>query len=161
MELQSIIFFWSIQRTIRNRILFTCDNTAIAWRFIKANKDVSIHETNTSHLKFFYTHKLQKSGDIDVKQILSCDNLVDMFTKPLPTMTFKKMVHNIGIHQLKDIFIMNNGNSMYLWGGVNFLNDVCWLYSFSLAKFFFPTRFLFGKVLTRHILRKWSSKGEC
>ena len=63
--------------------------------------------------KFFYTHELQKSGDIDVKQIQLCDNLADMFTKPLPTTTFKKMVHNIGMHQPKDIFIMNNGNSMY------------------------------------------------
>ena len=53
------------------------------------------------------------SGDIDVKQIRSCDNLADMLTKPLPTATFKKMVHNIGMHQLKDIFTMNNGNSMY------------------------------------------------
>ena len=53
----------------------------------------------TKHIapKFFYTYELQKSGDIDVKQIRSCDNLADMFTKPLPTTTFKKMVHNIGM----------------------------------------------------------------
>ena len=44
-------------------------------KIYQANKDVAIHETNTSHLKFFYTHKLQKSGDIDVKQIRSSDNL--------------------------------------------------------------------------------------
>ena len=42
--------------------------------------------------KFFYTHELQKSGVIDVKQIRSCDHLANMFTKPLPTTTFKKMV---------------------------------------------------------------------
>ena len=86
--------------------------------------------------KFFYTHELQKSGNIDIKQIRSCDNLADMFTKSLPTVNFKKMVHNIGMRRLKDIFTMNNGNSMYSWGGVNFLNDVCWLYSFSFAKVF-------------------------
>ena len=53
----------------------------------------------TKHIapKFFYTHELQKSDDIDVKQIQSCDNLANMFTKPLPTATFKKMVHNIGM----------------------------------------------------------------
>ena len=54
----------------------------------------------TKHIapKFFYTYELQKSGDIDdVKQIRLCDNLADMFTKPLPTTTFKKMVHNIGM----------------------------------------------------------------
>ena len=77
----------------------------------------------TKHIapKFFYTHELQKSGDIDVKQIQSCDNLADMFTNPLATATFKKMVHNIGMHQLKDIFTMNNESSMYSKGGVNFL----------------------------------------
>ena len=62
--------------------------------------------------KFFYTHELQKSGDIDVKQIWSCDNWADMFTKPLPTVTFKKMVHNIGMPWLRDIFTTNNEGSM-------------------------------------------------
>ena len=69
----------------------------------------------TKHIapKFFYTHELQKSGNIDIKQIRSCDNLADMFTKSLSTANFKKMLHNIGMRQLKDIFTMNNGNSMY------------------------------------------------
>uniref|UniRef100_A0A2N9G6F8 Reverse transcriptase Ty1/copia-type domain-containing protein n=1 Tax=Fagus sylvatica TaxID=28930 RepID=A0A2N9G6F8_FAGSY len=40
----------------------------------------------TKHIspKFFYTHELQKSGDIDVKQIRSSENLADIFTKSLP-----------------------------------------------------------------------------
>ena len=69
----------------------------------------------TKHIapKFFYTHELQKSGDIDVKQIQSCDNLADIFTKPSPTMTFKKIVHNIGMCQLNDLFTMNSGSSIY------------------------------------------------
>ena len=62
---------------------------------------------------FFYTHELQKNGNIDVKQIRSCDNLSDMFTKPLPTANFKKMVHNIGMHRLNDMSTMNNGKFMY------------------------------------------------
>ncbi|KAF7154676.1 hypothetical protein RHSIM_Rhsim01G0144900 [Rhododendron simsii] len=41
--------------------------------------------------KFFYTHDLQKNGDIDVQQIRSSDNLADLFTKALPTATFKKL----------------------------------------------------------------------
>jgi hypothetical protein len=49
------------------------------------------------------THELQKSGDIDVKQIRSSDNLVDLFTKTLPTATFKKLVNNIGMRRLKDL----------------------------------------------------------
>ena len=48
----------------------------------------------TKHIspKFFYTHELQKNGAIDVKQIRSSKNLADLFTKPLPTATFKKIV---------------------------------------------------------------------
>ena len=53
--------------------------------------------------KFFYIHELQKSGGINVKQKRSSDNLADLFTKSLPTATFKKIVHNIGMHQLKDL----------------------------------------------------------
>ena len=30
--------------------------------------------------KFFYTHELQKSSEIDIQQIRSNDNLVDLFT---------------------------------------------------------------------------------
>jgi len=38
---------------------------------------------------------------LDVKQIRSSDNLTDLFTKTLPTATFKKLVNNIGMHRLK------------------------------------------------------------
>uniref|UniRef100_A0A2N9FGC6 Reverse transcriptase Ty1/copia-type domain-containing protein n=1 Tax=Fagus sylvatica TaxID=28930 RepID=A0A2N9FGC6_FAGSY len=64
----------------------------------------------TKHIspKFFYTHELQKSGDIDVKQIRSSENLADIFTKSLPTTTFKKIVHSIGMRRLKDLLILNN-----------------------------------------------------
>ena len=33
----------------------------------------------------------------------SSDNLADLFTKPLPTTTFKKLVHQIGMRRLKDL----------------------------------------------------------
>ena len=80
--------------------LFT-DNVAciaqIKGGYIKGNR--------TKHIspKFFYTYELQKSGEIDVQQIRSSDNLADLFTKSLPTSTFKKLIHKIGMHQLKDI----------------------------------------------------------
>ena len=48
--------------------LFTCDNCYFM-DIYQAKKDVSIHQTNASHIKVFYTYKLQKSGNIDVKQI--------------------------------------------------------------------------------------------
>ena len=59
----------------------------------------------TKHIspKFFYTHELQKSGEIDVQQIWSSDNLAYLFTKSLPTSTFKKLIHKIEMRQLKDI----------------------------------------------------------
>ena len=64
----------------------------------------------TKHLspKFFYTHELQKSGEIDVQQIRLSDNLINLFTKSLPTSIFKKLTHKIGMRQLKDIGMRGN-----------------------------------------------------
>ena len=64
-----------------------------------------INGDRTKHIspKFFYTHELQKSGEIDVQQIRSSDNLENLFTKSLPTSTFKKLIHKIGMRQLRDI----------------------------------------------------------
>ena len=49
----------------------------------------------TKHIspKFFYTNELHNSGEINVQQIRSSDNLADLFTKALLTTTFKKLVH--------------------------------------------------------------------
>nr|GEY37544.1 retrovirus-related Pol polyprotein from transposon TNT 1-94 [Tanacetum cinerariifolium] len=60
-------------------------------------KDGYIKCDRTKHIlpKFFFTHDLQKSGDIIVQQICSSDNLADLFTKALTTATFKKL--KIGI----------------------------------------------------------------
>ncbi|KAL7154176.1 hypothetical protein ABFS83_04G217900 [Erythranthe nasuta] len=65
----------------------------------------------TKHIspKFFYTHELQKNGDIDVHQIQSCNNLADLFTKALPTTTFRKMAHSIGMRRLKDLLPTSGG----------------------------------------------------
>ena len=61
----------------------------------------------TKHIspKFFYTHELQKDCEIDVQQIRSNDNLADLFTKSLPSATFKKLVRQVGMLQLKDLQI--------------------------------------------------------
>ena len=79
------------------------------------NKPIVLHEDNaaciaqvkggyikgdrTKHIspKLFYTHELQNNGEINVQQIRSNDNLVDLFTKVMPTTTFKKLVHQIGM----------------------------------------------------------------
>ena len=55
--------------------------------------------------KFFYTHELQKVGEIDVQQIRSNDNLAYLFTKTLPSATFKKLVRQVGMRQLKNLQI--------------------------------------------------------
>jgi hypothetical protein len=52
--------------------------------------------------KFFHAHEFQKNDDIDVQQIRSSDNVTDLFTKVLPTSTFNKLVHKIGMRQLKN-----------------------------------------------------------
>ena len=56
-------------------------------------------------LKFFYTHELLKDGELDVQQIRSNDNLADLFTKALPSATFKKLVRQVSMCQLKDLRI--------------------------------------------------------
>ena len=61
----------------------------------------------TKHIlpKFFYTHELQESQQIDVKQIQSINNLADLFTESLLTLTFEKLVYGIGmrrVHNMQD-----------------------------------------------------------
>ena len=53
--------------------------------------------------KFFYTHELQKKGEIDVQQIWSCNNLGDLFAKTLPSTTLKKLTYDIGMRRLRDL----------------------------------------------------------
>ena len=73
----------------------------------KSKEDIYIKGDRTKHIspKFFYTHELQKDSEIDVQQIRSNDNLVDLFTKVMPSATFKKLVRQVGIRQLKDLQI--------------------------------------------------------
>ena len=67
--------------------------------YIKADK------TKHISLKFFYTHELQKNGEIDVQQICLSGNLAYLFTKALPTSTFRKLKYKIGMRQPKDVDI--------------------------------------------------------
>jgi len=57
-------------------------------------KDRYIKGDKIKHIlpKFFFTHDLQKDGEEHVTQIRSSENLADLFTKTLPTATFKKLV---------------------------------------------------------------------
>ena len=53
--------------------------------------------------KFFYTHEVQKDDVIIVKQVQSCNNLANLFTKSLPYCTFQKFVTGIEMKCLKDL----------------------------------------------------------
>ncbi|GJS25735.1 hypothetical protein Tco_0486355 [Tanacetum coccineum] len=74
------------------------DNAA----YIAQLKDGYIKGDKTKHIipKFFFTHNLQKSGDIIVQKVRSSDNQAYLFTKALSTTTFKKLVHDTGMQRL-------------------------------------------------------------
>nr|GEX74062.1 retrovirus-related Pol polyprotein from transposon TNT 1-94 [Tanacetum cinerariifolium] len=73
-------------------------------------KEGYIKGDRTKHIlpKFFFTHDLQKNGDIIVQQVRSSDNLADLFIKVLPTSTFRKLSHNIGMRRLKDLKLLSS-----------------------------------------------------
>ena len=68
-------------------------------------KEGFIKGDRTKHIspKFFFTHDLQKNGDIIVQKIRSSDNLADLFTKALPTPTFKKLIYGIGMRRFSEL----------------------------------------------------------
>ena len=90
--------------SIKNNPIAVYEDNAACIEQIKGGY---IKGDRTKHIspKFFYTHELQKDGEIDVQQIRSNDNLADLFTKALPSATFKKLVRQVGIRQLKDLQI--------------------------------------------------------
>ncbi|GJS02454.1 secreted RxLR effector protein 161-like protein [Tanacetum coccineum] len=65
-------------------------------------KDGYIKGDTFKHIlpNFFFTHELHKSGDIIVQKVRSSDNLADLFTKALPTATFKKLAHGTEMRRL-------------------------------------------------------------
>ncbi|CAN6834040.1 unnamed protein product [Brassica oleracea var. botrytis] len=77
------------------------DNTAC----IAQLKDGYIKGDRTKHIlpKFFFTHELQKAGEVQVLQVRSSENSADLFTKSLPTSTFKKLIWKIGMRRPKDL----------------------------------------------------------
>ncbi|KAK2389045.1 putative mitochondrial protein [Trifolium repens] len=76
------------------------DNTAC----IAQLKEGYIKGDRTKHIspKFFFTHDLQKNGEISIQQIRSSDNLADLFTKSLSSRIFEKLVQRIGLRRLRN-----------------------------------------------------------
>ncbi len=64
-----------------------------------------IKSNSTKHIasKLFYPHELQQSGEINILQTKSYDNLADLFTKSLPTSSFERCVKGIGMRLLRDL----------------------------------------------------------
>ena len=104
------VWLSSMLQLIRDKCGFECDkihttlyedNAAciaqLKGGFIKGDRTKYISP------KLFYTHELQKNGDINVQQIRSNDNVTNLFTKSLPTATFKKMVHKLGMRRFKSL----------------------------------------------------------
>ena len=81
-----------------------------------------------------------------MQQIRSNDNLVDLFTKALPTTTFKKLVHHIGMLRVKDL---QNEVLCHYQGRI--VKNVSILHSFSLCPGFIPLSFT-GKVFNETLL---------
>ena len=81
---------------IKNSSITLFEDNAACIAYIKEGY---IKGARTKHIspKFFYTHELQKSGEIDIQQVRSSDNLADLFMKSLLTSTFKKLIYKIGI----------------------------------------------------------------
>ena len=71
---------------------------------IEQIKEGYIKGDRTKHISpnFFFTHELQKSHEIEVKQIRSSDNVADLFTKSLPSSTFKKLTYDIRMRRVCD-----------------------------------------------------------
>ncbi|RDX83752.1 hypothetical protein CR513_35299, partial [Mucuna pruriens] len=67
------------------------------------HKDIGMEE-KTKHIlsKFFFTHDLQKNGDVNIQQVHSCKNLEYLFTKSLSIETFEQLTHKINLYCFKD-----------------------------------------------------------
>ena len=55
---------------------------------------VYVKNNLTKHIapKYFYSHDFQKQGEVKILQARSCDNMTDLYTKYLPSTTFRKFV---------------------------------------------------------------------
>nr|GEV05639.1 DNA helicase [Tanacetum cinerariifolium] len=74
-------------------------------------KDGYIKGDKTKHIlpKFLFTHDLKKCSDVIVQKVRSSDNQADLFTKALPTTTFKKLVHDTEMRRLNESDLIVKG----------------------------------------------------
>jgi hypothetical protein len=88
--------------------------------------------------KLFYLHELWKIWRINILRVKSCDNLDDLFTKSLPTLTFHKIFMELVFDGLR--IWKNQGE--YLPDLLLFKASCCTLFSFMSLLSRFSSRFL-------------------
>jgi len=68
-------------------------------------KEGYIKSDRTKHIppKFSFSQKLEKDKEINIQYIRLNDNAADLFTKTLPTTTFRKLICDIGMRHLRDL----------------------------------------------------------
>ncbi|XP_069148031.1 secreted RxLR effector protein 161-like [Solanum lycopersicum] len=93
--------------------VFICGGTAISWRSTKK----SIEATSSNHAEIIVIHEasrecvwlrsmihlIREKCGLKCDKIRSSDNVADLFTKSLPTATFKKMVYKLGMRRFKSL----------------------------------------------------------
>ncbi|KAM3322314.1 hypothetical protein P3S67_003465 [Capsicum chacoense] len=91
------VWLRSMIHLIREKYGVKYDNLPII--LYRDNSTYIAHLNRTKHIlpKLFYIHELQKNDDINMQQIRSTDNVIDLFTKSSLIATFKKMLHKIGM----------------------------------------------------------------
>nr|GEU88327.1 putative reverse transcriptase domain-containing protein [Tanacetum cinerariifolium] len=123
-------------------------------------KDEYIKGDKTKRIlhKFFFTHDLQKSGDIIVQKVRSSDNQADLFTKALPTTTFKKLVHGTRMRRLNyssDVIIRGRRMIKQLekYNHERENNTCCTLFSLAtvLSHWIFLAKFLMRQHTLTHL----------
>ena len=69
-------------------------------------KEGYIKSDRTKHIppRFFSNiRELEKNKEVDIEYVQSCENPADLFTKALPTTTFRKHVYGIRMRHLRDL----------------------------------------------------------
>jgi hypothetical protein len=86
-------FISKIQGTEKGRLTISCDNQGA----IALSKDNKFHScTKHIDLHYHFICEAVENGKIKVNYILTDDNMLDIFTKPLPKPKFQHFVELLG-----------------------------------------------------------------
>ena len=109
--------FTKIGLSVTNSITIYVDNN----RFIfNSTNDKNHCQANHINIKFYFVKEHMKKGKIMFTYILSLDNLANLFTKPLPHKTIKRLASAMDLNpKVKDMLVQgecwNRLFSLYLY----------------------------------------------